>query len=130
MLMNTRFAAVTVVVAILFVAGCASNRPEQVPATATVVAEGDRRLTFEAPADGRVYVWDSDRDRLIYTGNINRNQVLSIDPEHDRVMLDSLPATEHDLDRGNRLQIYYLRESDFDRDRYERRRERYDRYDR
>ncbi len=45
--------------------GCA-DRPMAVPATATLMNEGQGNLTFRATEFGRVYVSDQTRDRILY----------------------------------------------------------------
>jgi hypothetical protein len=111
---------------LLLPSGCATNRPDDVPSSAVLVEEGKGRMGYTAPAHGMVYIWDSDQDRLVYSGNIERNQSISLDPEGDRIWLDSRTASEQRLDDGSEFEIYYLRDRDgrryddrdYHRDRY------------
>ena len=87
-------------------AGCASNQSD-VPIGAKMVAEGNKKLTYQAPHDGTIYVYDDDANRLIYTGDIRRDQTLSIDTKSDDITIEGRRATEWDLDPDHRMQIYF-----------------------
>ena len=54
-----------------------------------------------------VYVYDDDANRLIYTGQVWRSQMIAIDTKDDDILVDGHRATEWDLDPDHRLQIYY-----------------------
>ncbi len=108
--------------------GCASSR-EDIPGSARMVAEGNERLTYQVPRGGTVYIYDDDADKLVYTGEVDRDETITIDSEDDRLMIGSRRATEYDLDPDHRMQIYFeedLRDArpareryrDRDRDRY------------
>jgi hypothetical protein len=90
----------------LFAGGCASNQAD-IPADADMVAEGNKKLTYQVPRDGTVYVYDDDANRLIYTGEVRRGQTVSIDSADDDIMIDGRRATEWDLDPDHRIQIYF-----------------------
>jgi hypothetical protein len=72
-----------------------------------MVVEGNKQLTYQAPRDGVVYIYDDDSNRLIYTGHVLRGQTISIDTKDDDILVDGRRATEWDLDPDHRLQIYF-----------------------
>ena len=101
-----KFAAVGVAVVALVAGGCASEQLD-IPSDADMVVEGNKQLTYQAPRDGTLYVYDDDANRLIYTGAISRGQTLSIDTKNDDIMIENRRATEWDLDPDHRIQVYF-----------------------
>ena len=93
------------------IVGCSSEpKAEQVPPNAQLLVQGDQMLTQVAPSDGEVYVYDASDRTLIYSGHINKGQSISIDPDEDKVMIDSRLALEKDIHAGNRHRIYFVPE--------------------
>lgn len=107
--MNTlcKIAAVGVAALACWGAGGCASEGVDIPAEADLVAEGNKRLAYEVPDDGVVYVYDDDANRLIYTGRVARGQMIAIDTKDDDILVDGRRATEWDLDPDHRLQIYY-----------------------
>jgi hypothetical protein len=68
--------------------GCASERGMDVPASAVLAASGNGAIDYRVPHDGMVYVYDRNTDQLIYSGQVLRGQMFSIDPVNDRLILD------------------------------------------
>ena len=91
----------------VFLPGCGSDMPTQIPSDASLKSEGQGRLTFTAPDDGMVYLYDAHSDRLMYSGKVNRGQVLSVDVDNDRLMLDNKMLMEERLPRANERRIYF-----------------------
>jgi hypothetical protein len=88
--------------------GCSSEpKAEQVPPGASMSVQGDRQLSYTAPHEGEVYVYDASAHKLLYSGHIDKGQVLSLDPDKDRIMIDSKLALEKDIHAGNRHRIYF-----------------------
>jgi hypothetical protein len=88
--------------------GCSSEpKAEQVPPGASMSVQGDQQLTYTAPRDGEVYVYDASSRKLLYSGHIEKGQVLSVDPDKDKIMIDSKLALEKDIHAGNRHRIYF-----------------------
>jgi hypothetical protein len=107
---SRNFAIALVGSALTLAAGCAVNHPDEVPLNAMLVAEGEGRLLYQAPADGTIYVYDDQEDKLHYSGHVQRNQTLALDPSEDEIKLDAMTASEVELGRNDRHRIYYLRE--------------------
>ena len=95
------------------VVGCSSEpRAEQVPPNAQLLVQGDQMLNYTATQDGTVYVYDASDNTLLYSGDIKRNQSVSIDPDKDKVMIDGKLALEKDIHAGNRHRIYFVPDPD------------------
>jgi hypothetical protein len=89
------------------VSGCMHDRHEEIPSTAMMAAEGDERLAFTAQEEGKVFVYDVNADRMIYSGNLKDGDEVVLDPEHNTLMVDGRTALEDGIRRGNRHQIFF-----------------------
>jgi hypothetical protein len=98
---------VLVAFALVTAAGCASDHPGNIPGSADMVAEGNRRLVYQAPDHGMIYVYNDTRDKLIYSGEIDRNETITIDLEEDRLMMGAQELSEQDFDPDHRYQVYF-----------------------
>jgi hypothetical protein len=104
--------------------GCSHEpKADQVPPTASMSVQGDQDLSYTAPRDGEVYVYDASSRKLLYSGHIEKGQVLSVDPEKDKIMIDSKLALEKDIHAGNRHRIYFAPDTHSDSRVVERRTE-------
>jgi hypothetical protein len=90
------------------VAGCAATN-ENVPASAQMVSSGNETVAFTAPRHGMVYVVDKNTNKLLYSGNIDKGQSVTVDPtKHDHnIMLDNNTVTQESLNVGHTYQIYF-----------------------
>ena len=96
--------------------GCSSEpKAEQVPAVAQMLVQGDQQLAYTAQRDGEIFVYDSDDRKLIYSGQIEKGQTVSVDPEEDKVLVDNRLVVEKDIHAGNRHRIYFQPDRDADR---------------
>jgi hypothetical protein len=76
---------------------------------AVVVEEGAGRLSHEPNANGRVWVYDADDDRLVYEGRVNRGDDFIVDARENRISLNGQRQTERDL-RSNHMHRIYFKE--------------------
>jgi hypothetical protein len=65
---------------VLLQAGCATQPVQQTEPQAGVVREGEGRLDYRAPVAGRVWVFDVEESRLIWSGPISAGGQLSLVP--------------------------------------------------
>ena len=70
------------------ITGCANERHEDIPPSATMVSEGDEKLAFQAPRDGEIYVYDaygtlvwSETSRRLGSSRAPTNVTLPLGPE-------------------------------------------------
>ncbi len=103
----SHFAAPAVLGAALLVGGCAHDRHEDIPLSASEIGEGKESVFFNAPYDGRVYVYDATRDEMIYNGNLQRGQMIRVDAKKNRVLVDNQTAVEKDLVDDHRYKIFF-----------------------
>jgi hypothetical protein len=90
--------------------GCTTHdRAESVPTTASPMTQGREQLTFTAPHDGMVYVEDSNDKKLVYSGQMRRNQKLSIDATktENQIMLDGQTVIDRTLRAAHDYKIYF-----------------------
>lgn len=81
-----------------------------VPATATVVAEGTREVTFRAPGDGTVYLYDVNRNATVDFRRIERGNVYEAFPDRAEVSFAGqvLPMRNAASPiRGDRFRVYF-----------------------
>ena len=96
----------------VFISGCGGEHPSDIPSAATMATEGEGKLTYAAPADGMVYVYDDTTDRLIYSGKVDRGQSVVVSPKDDRVTVDGRTAYEGRLPSGDSRRLYFDRSHD------------------
>jgi hypothetical protein len=101
------FAASAVVGAALAVAGCAHERHEDIPLSAAEIGEGRESVFYNAPYDGRVYVYDATRDEMIYNGTLKRGQMVKVDAKDNKILIDNQTAVEKDLVNDHRYKIFF-----------------------
>src|SRR5215213_7016230 len=92
--------------AALVTVGCATteqelarpdNFPPDVPRSAVIVDSGSGRRIFHATDAGRVYVYDADDARVVFTTHIDKDQRLFVEPVHDRATIDGRVVYEQNL---------------------------------
>ena len=90
------------------VAGCATTN-ENIPSNAQMVSSGNETVAFTAPRHGMVYVLDKNTNKLLYSGNVDKGQTVSVDPtRHDRnITLDGNAVTQESLNVGHTYQVYF-----------------------
>ena len=91
----------------VFAIGCASERHEDIPPRAMLSAEGAGVLTYTAPEDGTIYVYDARGDRLVYTGDVEKGQTFQVDPSERRITLDGRVIQDKALATGNQHKIFF-----------------------
>ena len=101
------FAASAVVGATLAVGGCAHERHEDIPLSAAEIGEGKESVFYNAPYDGRVYVYDATRDEMIYNGTLKRGQMVRVDAKNNKILVDNQTAVEKDLVNDHRFKIFF-----------------------
>jgi hypothetical protein len=93
--------------AALAVGGCASMRGDAVPARATLRAEGNGDLvSYTTDTGGTGYVYDATDDKLVWSGTLLANQMVSVDAKHDAVEVDGRRVREKGIHNGHRYRIF------------------------
>jgi hypothetical protein len=92
----------------LFVGGCAGpDHPQQVPASALRVSEGDGRVTYTAASDGTAYVYDHGSNRIVWSGPVASGRTITVDPHDDKIMVGDRIAAEKILHTDHHHEIYF-----------------------
>jgi hypothetical protein len=90
--------------------GCASSdRPKEVPRSANEVDAGKGMVHWTAAGEGRVFVSDSNRKELVYSGEMRQGQTIKVDAKRDRVELQDVPAMKRELLNHHTFKIYFDR---------------------
>lgn len=98
-------ASMILAIGLVTFAGC-GGRDKTMNPVGKLVAEGDGAVSYRAPRDGTIYVYDGEIERLVYSGPIREGQVFSVDPRNKRLMLDGSVIQDNALDSGRRHKIY------------------------
>lgn len=99
-------AAVTIGV-LAMLSGCA-DRPMPVPATASLMSEGNGdRIAFMPTQYGRVYVSDRTDDKILYQGEVQRGDTVEVRPKEDRIMVGGRITSDRPLDDGHQYRIFF-----------------------
>jgi hypothetical protein len=80
----------------------------EIPRDATQVREGEgRTIRYEATRDGRVYVYDEDDDRVVYSGKLFRGENFVADPDRDVLSVNGKRLDDINLRSAHRYRIYF-----------------------
>src|SRR5262245_35523954 len=91
----------------ILLGGCMAERSPQIPATAELSAEGNGKLAYRAPDDGKVFIFDRNDNRVIYSGDVARDQLVMVDPDTDRITVADRVVFEKGLHKGNSTRIFF-----------------------
>jgi hypothetical protein len=79
------------------------------------VASGGDVVAFTAPHDGKAYLEDDTDNRVVYSTDLRRGQVMKFDPVAGNVQIDGTVAPEGIADPGHGHSIYFARSEHPDR---------------
>jgi hypothetical protein len=96
--------------------GCSSeqSRPD-LPSNAMQVSSGGKIVAFTAPHDGKAYLEDDTDNRVVYSTELRRDQVMKFDPVADAVQIDGTTAPEGIASPNHDHSIYFVRSEQPDR---------------
>jgi hypothetical protein len=87
--------------------GCATEHPAQIPEAASMRVEGNRHLEFTAPTDGVAYIYDTNTDKVIWSGGLLQGQTLTLDTSRNQVMAAGRLVSQVPLSSGDDYRIYF-----------------------
>lgn len=88
-----------------------SSGMRDIPRDAVKVEEGaGDRLRYEAERDGRIYVYDEDDDRVVYSGNVYRGEDFVVDPGADVLSVNGKRLGDVNLRAKHRYRVYFMRD--------------------
>jgi hypothetical protein len=105
----SQFAAPVVLGAAMIVgAGCAGQEhPQNIPLNAREIGEAKEMVSYTAPDDGTIYVQDATAHKLIYSGQVKKGQMVSVNAKENQVMVDNQLATKTDLLNDHKYALYF-----------------------
>jgi hypothetical protein len=68
------------------------------------------RLTYHADHAGRVYLYDRDADRVVYSEKVRRGDEILVDPDRNVIELNGRALRDTDIPARHLYQMYYLPE--------------------
>jgi len=90
--------------------GCASERNSDVPADAKVVAQGEKTLSYRAPAEGTIYVYDKAGNNVLYSGRLQRDELLQVDAMRDKILVDGRTVMDKQIRDHDAINVFFRRE--------------------
>jgi hypothetical protein len=100
---------------LLGLGGCAADSRHDVPSNAMQESSGNKAVAFTAPHDGKAYLRDDTDNRVVYSTELRRDQVMRFDPALDNVRIDGNAAPEEINNPGHDHSIYFARSAQPDR---------------
>ncbi|HZN69598.1 MAG TPA: hypothetical protein VFB66_30260 [Tepidisphaeraceae bacterium] len=91
----------------LMVTGCAADRHEDIPKSAPMVAKGQTDVTWAAPSEGDVYVYDQSEGKMLYSGRVERGDNLVVDARKDRIRLDGRTVMDKQIRDNNEIEVFF-----------------------
>jgi hypothetical protein len=87
--------------------GC-ENKPE-IPQDAMLMSEGTGTVAARAPHNGTVYVLDTNDNKIVYKGEVHKNQLVTVDSETHRLTIDGETVGDKTFSGGHRHKILFKR---------------------
>ena len=91
------------------VAGCASRGRQSIPSGASVVRSGTGTIDYEAKRDGDVWVYDAETAKLIYMGELRRDEVVRVNARSDQITIGGKTVSERPISDEHKYQIFFRR---------------------
>jgi hypothetical protein len=102
-----QYAAGMAVSLMAILSGCA-DRPMAVPASASLMTEGSGdHVSFRPTQFGRVYVTDETDKKILYQGDVDRGEMVEVNPRDDRVMVAGRTVTEQPLVDNHQYRVFF-----------------------
>jgi hypothetical protein len=86
------------------------DRPNRIPRWSDIVADKDGKIRWTADLDGTIYVYDTGKDFIRYSGPIRRGQELIVQPGDDLIYVDQKIVSHENLRRDAHHQVFFARE--------------------
>lgn len=107
-MLQLRHYAAGVTLAVATVLGGCSGRPMSVPSSAQSVTEGNGdRMSYRAGQFGRIYVSNESSHKILYQGDIRRDETIEVLPRDNRITVGGRTVSESSLRDGDQYRIYF-----------------------
>lgn len=105
-------ACVVMTLALASTSGCTATGKGAIPPGADEVDSGRGELRYEAQRDGKVWVYDAETDKMVYTGQIRDGQRVVVNPGTNQITVGGETVSEQPLIRDHKYRIYFKRRAD------------------
>jgi|SRR5271170_5982399 len=86
---------------------CNSTQVSRIPDHAEQVASANGDTLYRTSDAGMIYVYDKTSNKLVYTGAVQPDQIVKVDPENSRVLIDDhVVAEQTPIGNGDHFEIY------------------------
>lgn len=100
-------AGATLGLALIF-GGCGAPSGPVIPGSATMMSQGSRGpVSFRASESGRVYIKDDFNDVTLYSAEVDRGELVEVNPVEDVIRVDGRTASSYAMDDDHQYQIYF-----------------------
>jgi hypothetical protein len=89
--------------------GCSDKGRMAIPSDADQLASGRGRVTATATRDGEAWILDRHDNRIVWSGDVRRDDRIEIDPGENRIRVAGETKSERALDRDHEYVIYTRR---------------------
>jgi hypothetical protein len=113
MLRNTAVVAVSSV-ALLLGVGCAGERHDEIPPSARLMVKDSGNVSFAAPDDGEVYVYNRANGNLLYSGRVRQGENLSVNAMEDEIRLNGRVVRDQQIRDNDELRVFFRPEPQAD----------------
>jgi hypothetical protein len=93
--------------ALMSLSGCMENRRSEIPNSATLASSGNTRVTYTAPQAGTIWIYDAQNDKIDYSGPIDMNQSVVIDPPTRQITIEGRIVSDQVISAGDEHRIFY-----------------------
>ena len=90
--------------------GCAADRNKDVPASAQIVAQGEKELAYRAADEGTIYVFDKSTQSVLYSGKVERDDLVKVEAMRDRITLNNRVVMDQQIRDHDAINIFFERD--------------------
>ena len=101
--------AVSALLMLTLAAGCTGTGKSAIPQGADEVTSGRGVLRHTVQRDGRVWVYDAETDKMVYTGTVRDGDRIAVDPDRNQITVGGTTVSEQPLVRDHKYRLYFKR---------------------
>ena len=95
--------------ATLATSGCSDKGRMAIPNDADRLGSGRGEVTATATRDGEAWILDENENKIVWSGNVRRDDRILIDPADNRIKVGGRTVSERALDRDHQYIVYIRR---------------------
>jgi hypothetical protein len=78
-----------------------------VPSSAVQMSTGDKAIAVTVPQDGVIYLRDDSANRVLYSADVKKDQVVRYDPSSRQVVIDDNPVAQSIAGNNHQHSIFF-----------------------